>query len=87
MSGGCWNYVQHQVQDVIDDLEHTLEVNEECFSEDTLIELEVAIRFIKMAKVYIVRADWLLAGDDSEETFKERLSEDLKEVLRDNPSA
>lgn len=78
MSGGCWNYVQYQVQEVIDDLEHTLEVNEECFLEDVLAELEVAIKHIRVAKVYIQRVDWLLAGDDSEETFMERLSEELK---------
>jgi len=86
MSGGCFNYVQYQVQDAIDIIRDTVKNNEEQFSEDTLADLECAITLIGVANVYLQRADWLLSGDDSEETFKERLAKDLVEVLRGNTS-
>jgi hypothetical protein len=30
-----------------------------------------------LAKIYAQRVDWFLSGDDGEETFHERLKEDL----------
>ena len=37
-----------------------------------------AIKTLKKAYTYTQRIDWFLAGDDSEETFHERLKNDLK---------
>jgi hypothetical protein len=33
-----------------------------------------------MAQVYAHRVDWLLSGDDGEESFLRRLAEDLKNL-------
>jgi hypothetical protein len=80
---GEYNNLGYSLKEFI---EYT-ESNLDGFSEDILTEIEVGLRFIKMAKVYVRRIDYLLAGDDGEESFKCRLAEDLVEVLRDNPSA
>lgn len=32
-----------------------------------------------MAQIYTQRIDWLVSGDDSEDSFRERLKEDLEE--------
>ena len=37
-----------------------------------------------MAAIYAQRIDWLLSGDDGEESFKRRLKEELDE-LESNP--
>ena len=36
-----------------------------------------AIKQLKIAAVYAQRVDWLLSGDDGEESFIERLEENL----------
>lgn len=35
---------------------------------------------MKQAEVYAQRIDWLLSGDDGEESFHERLKEDLDKL-------
>lgn len=39
-----------------------------------------AERVLRMAYVYAQRIDWLLSGDDGEDSFLERLSEDLRKI-------
>lgn len=39
-----------------------------------------AVLALRKAAVYAQRVDWLLAGDDGEETFLKRLAEDLAEL-------
>jgi hypothetical protein len=50
------------------------------YSEDTIKEFKQAIDILKKAEVYTQRIDWLLSGDDSEETFHSRLKEDLNKI-------
>lgn len=40
-------------------------------------EMKNAIKFLRIAHVYAQRVDWFLSGDDGEESFIERLKEDL----------
>lgn len=47
------------------------------FSEKTIAEFKTAIAILKMAEVYVQRIDWLMSGDDGEDTFHERLFEDM----------
>lgn len=44
-----------------------------------LIEFKKGIEYLKKAMIYTHRIDYLLAGDDSDETFLERLKKDLDE--------
>ena len=37
---------------------------------------------LKLAEVYAQRIDWLLSGDDGDETFLERLKEDLDKLKK-----
>jgi len=39
-----------------------------------------AVKQLKIAAVYAQRIDWFLSGDDSEETFIERLTKDLEDL-------
>ena len=41
-------------------------------------KLREAVQQLRIAAVYAQRVDWLLSGDDGEESFIERLAEDLK---------
>jgi hypothetical protein len=35
---------------------------------------------IKIAQIYMQRMDWLISGDDGEESFLRRIDEDLKQL-------
>lgn len=48
--------------------------------ENVIEEFKRGLIAIKKANVYIQRIDWLLSGDDGEESFFERLKEDLNEI-------
>lgn len=41
-------------------------------------KMREAVKQLKIAAVYAQRVDWFLSGDDGEESFIERLAEDLK---------
>lgn len=38
------------------------------------------VPIIKKAKIYLDRIDWLLAGDDGEDSFLKRIVEDLEKA-------
>ena len=88
MSGGTFNHSQYQLQYIADEIQETVRNNTvkdeygycNDFSEETLEEFRIAIKKLREAHVYAQRIDWLLAGDDGEETFHKRLKEDLDEL-------
>ncbi|MCK9429324.1 MAG: hypothetical protein M0R17_04920 [Candidatus Omnitrophica bacterium] len=41
-----------------------------------------AIKILKRAEIYVQRIDWYLSGDDGEDSFIERLEEELKEISK-----
>ena len=53
------------------------------FSEETLAEFKKAVHILKQAEIYAQRIDWLLSGDDGEESFHERLKEELEKLDND----
>ena len=92
MSGGFFNHSQYNLAQISTDIEDEIyyndseEVNEyndkrgNGFSEDTIQEFKLAVWYLKQAMVYTQRIDWLLSGDDGEETFHERLKKDLEKL-------
>jgi len=47
------------------------------YSDEIINEFKNGINAIRKAYVYIQRIDWLLSGDDGEESFLKRLKDDL----------
>jgi hypothetical protein len=43
-------------------------------------EFKNAVKHLKIAQVYAQRVDWLVSGDDGEESFMKRLGEDLNKL-------
>lgn len=88
MSGGHFNYSQNRINDVVECLEYLLDDEEaqerrDTYSDATLQKFKEAAEILKKAFVYTQRIDWLLSGDDGEETFHERLEEDLNKIEPD----
>lgn len=50
------------------------------YSEETIAEFRKGLDYLRRAYVYAQRIDWLLSGDDGEESFHERLKEELEEL-------
>ena len=46
-------------------------------SPEVIAEISKTIVFLKLANIYTHRIDYLLSGDDGEESFFERIEEDL----------
>ena len=47
------------------------------YSKETIKEFKKGLSILRKAYIYAQRIDWLLSGDDGEESFHERLKEEL----------
>lgn len=50
------------------------------YTPETLQEFRSAIHQLRKAAIYAQRVDWLISGDDGEDTFHKRLKEDLEKL-------
>ena len=92
MSGGHFNYKQHHLLEITEDIDSAIfnnnskEKNEfgdnigNRYNAETINEFEKAVKVLKIAYVYTQRIDWLLSGDDGEDSFHIRLQAQLKEL-------
>ena len=48
------------------------------YSDKVIEEFKKAVFYLKKASIYTQRIDWFISGDDSEESFHERLKEELE---------
>ena len=49
------------------------------YPEEIIEEFKKGVHYLRLAAIYAQRIDWLLSGDDGEESFLERLKEELDE--------
>lgn len=93
MSGGHFGYQQHSICNIRQSIEELVEENGKSpvdeydytrnYSKSTIREFNKAIEILKKARVYAQRIDWLVCDDDSEETFHERIKEELDEINKE----
>lgn len=50
------------------------------YPDEVIEKMKEAVNALKIAQVYAQRVDWLLSGDDGEESFLRRLEKDLNEL-------
>lgn len=79
MSGGYFNNQQYIIKQIANDIEEDLESNayQYQYSEQTIAEFKNAIDMLNKAYIYAQRIDWFLSGDDGDESFHKRLSNEL----------
>ena len=92
MSGGHFNYKQDSLLDMVDDVRFAILINYNKeknefgndignrYSPETIEEFKRAVKALKLAYVYAQRIDWLLSGDDGEDSFHIRLQAQLGEL-------
>lgn len=56
------------------------DLNHYKYSDEVINEFAEAVVILRMASIYTHRIDYLLSGDDGEETFLKRLYDELEKV-------
>lgn len=86
MSGGHFGYKQHAVSDIAEDVQRLIDSNGEedgyNFPSYVVDEFKQGVKALRRAAVYAQRIDWLVSGDDGEDSFIKRLFEELNEQPR-----
>jgi|APGre2960657404_1045060.scaffolds.fasta_scaffold364218_2 hypothetical protein len=95
MSGGHFDYNQHRIRDIADSVEDIIRKNgkkkdykvssweNEYYYEyppEVIEKFKEGLDILRKAEIYAQRIDWLVSGDDGDETFLERLKEDLENL-------
>jgi len=92
MSGGHFQYDQYKIGYIADEVEQLIANNgsEELdqwgdkkfssFSAETIEEFKNGLLLLRQAQAYAHRIDWLVSGDDGEESFHKRLKNDLEKL-------
>ena len=92
MSGGHFQYKQWEIGNIGDEVEQLIidndseEVNQygdrkgHHFSPETIAEFKKGLIILRQAHIYVQRIDWLVSGDDGEDSFHKRLKHDLEKL-------
>lgn len=86
MSGGHFGYEQHHIKDIADEIarivkdEEKRDITDRYYEQASIDAMKEAYKVLLKAEVYARRIDWLVSGDDSDETFAKRLHKELSEV-------
>lgn len=90
MSGGHFQYDQYKIGYIADKIEQLIITNgsEELdqwgdkkfssFSANTIEEFRKGLSILRLAHIYAQRIDWLVSGDDGEDSFHVRLQRDIE---------
>jgi hypothetical protein len=97
MSGGHFDYNQNRIRDIADEVEQLIHNSgkkknykvSSCENEyyyeyppEVIEKFKEGLDILRKAEVYAQRIDWLVSGDDGDETFLERLKEDLGKLKK-----
>ena len=92
MSGGHFQYDQYRIAQIADEVEQLIESNDDDemgpwgypkgrhYTAETIAEFRKGLKALRQAEVYAQRIDWLVSGDDGEDSFHRRLAEDLAKL-------
>ena len=113
MSGGAFDYKQHFIEYMADEIEQRIlnsgrKIPQEVLKRDpwigywdddfnvpryypqynrkTIDIMKRAVYVLRMAYIYAQRVDWMLSGDDGEDSLVERIEKELAELKKKYPS-
>ncbi len=82
MSGGRFEYAQHRIHDIANEMQAALD-SCEVTNEEVRVRFREGIVALRVAAIHAQRADWLLSCDDGDEDYLERLHEELMGVAKE----
>ena len=89
MSGGHFDYNQYKIGYIADEVEELIIKNKEetldrygdkmfaNYDDEVIKKFIEGYKALRQAQIYTQRIDWLVSGDDGEESFLSRLEDDL----------
>ncbi|KKW13233.1 MAG: hypothetical protein UY48_C0003G0055 [Candidatus Gottesmanbacteria bacterium GW2011_GWB1_49_7] len=77
MSGGHFDYDQYKIGEIAREIERLITHNNGRYSDETIERFREGVKFLRQAEIYAQRIDWLVSGDDSQESFHERLRKEF----------
>lgn len=92
MSGGYFDYNQYNIGRIADDVDGFIRNNNDTeldeygtprgrnYSLEIIAKFREALTVLRQAEVYAQRIDWLVSGDDTENSFLKKLKEDLSQL-------
>ena len=92
MSGGYFDHQQYNIERIAEEVEQLIIINDSTekdewgedkgyhYTRETIEEFKIGLEYLRKAAIYAQRIDWLVSGDDGEDTFHDRLQKDLKNV-------
>ena len=90
MSGGHFEYQQYRLHDIASQIKELIESNDDeyewgyrrgnGYSAETIEKFKIAVDTLEKAAIMAQRVDWLVSGDDGEDSFHRRWAEELKEI-------
>lgn len=96
MSGGSFDYQEWRIEDIADKVEQEIinsegenDANEESkptwersykYRPDVIKEFKRGLKILRQAYIYAHRIDYLLAGDDGEDSFLKRTKKELEDL-------
>jgi hypothetical protein len=82
MSGGSLDYFYSRIDEPIQIISEKIKWGKKIWSLKTLRKFNMAIKYLRVAQIYSKRIEWLLSGDDGEESFHERLKDELEKFKK-----
>jgi hypothetical protein len=94
MSGGHFQYKQYELGHIADEIEQLILDNDSKevdqygdrkgygYLPETIEKFKIARMSLLLAQIYVQRIDWLVSGDDGEDSFHSRLKQDLDALDR-----
>lgn len=61
---------------------HPEDLNYYKYPDDVIEEFKKGVEILRKAQVYAQRIDWLVSGDDGEDSFRTRLKEELDQLAK-----
>lgn len=81
MSGGHFDYIQYRFTEIAEDMDKIIEQQEDYgLDKEAVAHVQMGIKLLLAAGVYLQRIDWFVSGDDGLDDFKRRLREDLEKI-------
>ena len=92
MSGGHFQYKQWEIGHIADEVEQIILDNDSeeldqwgdrkgwHFTPETIAEFKAGLEILRKAHIYAQRIDWLVSGDDGEDSFHRRLKSDMEKM-------
>jgi hypothetical protein len=89
MSGGHFDYQQYRIEDIAKSIEELIASNDDktlnewgycCgngYDKEIIEKFKLAVHTLRKAATMAQRVDWLVSGDDGEDSFHRRWDEEL----------